>query len=97
MACREFFGEPLPLDLSGFARPWLWTSLAPSHLRKMAQREDYSFGIRALDVCRMSGSPASALHLCLQNGRGKLPTLLYRLRGGATGPEVLARTIRQQS
>jgi hypothetical protein len=96
LACREFFGEPLPLDLSGFSRPWLWSALQSRHLHTMAQREDYSFALRALDVCRISGSPASALQLCLQNGRGKLSTLLYRLRGGATGPEILAKTIQLQ-
>ncbi len=94
MACREFFGEPLPLDLAGFRTPWLWSPLQPGHLRIMAQRNDYSFGIRTLDVCRMSGSPASALRLCLENGSGKWPTWIYRLRGGSVGPEVLARSLR---
>jgi hypothetical protein len=97
MACREFFGEALPLDLNGFTRPWLWSALQTRHLRAMAQRGDYSFGRRTLDVCRMSGSPASALRLCLRSGSGKLPTVLYRLRGGAVGPEVLAKTIHQQN
>ena len=82
MACREFFGEGLPLDLSGFGKPWLWSPLNTKHIRGMAQREDYGFGIRTLDVCRMSGSPVSAVRLCLQSGSGKLPVWLYRLRNG---------------
>jgi len=97
MACREFFGEPLPLDLSGLSRPWLWSPLQTRHLRTMAQREVYSFGIHSLDVCRMSGSPMRALRLCLQYGRVKVPTMIYRWRGGPAGPDLLARTIRQQA
>ena len=93
LASLEFFGEGLPLDLTGFAKPWLWSRLRTDHLRTMAHRENYNALARTLDVCRMSGTPASALQLCLRNGAGKLPALLYRLRGGATGPEVLARTI----
>jgi len=94
MGCREFFGESLGLDLSGFRRPWLWSTLETRHLRTMTQREEYSFAARTLDVCRMSGSPLSAARLCLQSGSGKLPTLLYRFTGGSVGPDVLARTIR---
>lgn len=93
MACREFFGESLGFDLSGCATPWLWSILKPKHLWTMAQRNDYSFANRTLDVCRMSGSPASALFLCLENGAGKWPAWLYRLRGGRVGPEVLARSL----
>ena len=62
---------------------------------KWRKRGDYKFAIHALDVCRMSGSPLSALRFCLQSGSVKLPTLLYRLRGGEVGPDVLARTIQQ--
>ena len=93
MCCREFFGEPLPLDLSGFKTPWLWSTLQRRHLQKMAQRETYAFGAHVLDICRISGTPLDALRLCVQNSAMKLPTLLYRLRGGATGPEVLARSL----
>jgi hypothetical protein len=93
MACREFFGEGLPLDLDGFTRPWLWSPLQPGHVRAMAQRKEYKFGIRALDVCRMAGSPLSALRLCAQSAAGKLPIVLYRLGGGATGPDVLANSL----
>ena len=71
------------MDLSGLGRPWLWSSLQAKRLRAMAQRENYQFAIRTLDVCRMSGSPASALRLCLQSGSGKIPVWLYRLRKGA--------------
>jgi hypothetical protein len=95
MGCREFFGEPLPLDLSGFKKPWLWSGLQTRHLRTMTRREDYSFAARTLDVCRMSGSPLSAVRLCLQSAGGKVPTLLYRVTGGPVGPDVLARTIHQ--
>jgi Uncharacterised nucleotidyltransferase len=95
MGCREFFGEPLPLDLSGFKKPWLWTGLQTRHLRTMTQREDYTFTARSLDVCRMSGTPLSAVRLCLQSAGGKVPTLLYRVTGGPLGPDVLARTIHQ--
>ena len=95
MGCREFFGEPLPLDLSGFKKPWLWSALQTRHLRTMTQREDYTFAARTLDVCRMSGTPLSAVRLCLQSAGGKVPTLLYRLTGGPLGPDVLARTIHQ--
>lgn len=91
MACREFFGEALPFDLTGFSRPWLWSSLQTRHVRTMARREVYRFGVHSLDVCRMSGSPLSALRLCLQYARVKLPTMIYR-----GGPDVLATTIRQQ-
>jgi hypothetical protein len=93
MGCHEFFGEPLPLDLSGFKNPWLWSGLQTSHLRTMTQREDYTFAARTLDVCRMSGTPLSAARLCLQSAGGKVPTLLYRVTGGPLGPHVLARTI----
>jgi hypothetical protein len=93
MACREFFGEGLPIDLSGFPTPWLWSRLRSSHLREMARREDYKFGLRALDDCRMSGTPASALRLCLKNATGKLPLMFHQLTGGAVGPDVLSKSL----
>jgi hypothetical protein len=97
MACREFFGEPLPVDVTGFKKPWLWSSLQPRHVVVMARRGEYSFGVRALDVCRMSGTPLSALDLCLENACGRLATGFYRLRGGALGPEVLAKSLRREN
>jgi len=95
MACREFFGEPLPLDLSGFRTPWLWSHLNARHVRAMTRHTQVRFGTRLLDLCRISGSPAEALRLCAQNGLMKVPMLLYRAGRQPQGPDVLMRTMEE--
>jgi hypothetical protein len=93
MACREFFGESLPIDLSGFRTPWLWSDLNTRHLRAMTRHTKLKFGTRLLDLCRISGSPAEALRLCAQNGLMKVPILLYRATHQPQGPDVLMKTM----
>jgi hypothetical protein len=93
MACREFFGEPLPVDVSGLPKPWLWSELQPRHVRKMADWENGARLKLALHICRMSGSPLHALRLLRGNASWKMAILMYRLRGGPTGREVLMKTL----
>ena len=92
MAYREFLGEGLPLDLKEFQKPKLWSPLRTQDIRRMADREVYRFGVHALDVCRMIGTPAAALQLCLKNGEGRLSAAVQRL-ANKSGNQTLAKTL----
>ncbi len=87
MGCQEFFGEPLGLDLTGFSRPWLWSALETRHISSMARREGARVGTHALDLCRMSGTPASALRFLLLHHCPEVLATIYRSRSEAKRPD----------
>jgi hypothetical protein len=95
---RDFFSESLPLDITGFHVPWLWSKLSSRHIRRMVSRVEGNtasllekIGYR-LDLCRMAGSPWKAAKL-ISAGIG------IEFRKGCYGllnplePGTLARTL----